>query len=486
MSSTEAWDAAVTFNAVFSVIAFLTIVWTVYFFWRHASHPMVVIRYPKVMIFDLLASLINCIIQCFVSTAMFGFPVPCQPMLSVSDAFDCFSNSVLIGRAVLFYMQARAMNHIAKNPLMDKLMDGIALFTAPGEYFRLRRQVKAAEMETIKGGSQSNSTSSPTWTERNGFVRFLGVQLLWLLFGVSYSYGATVANMGSQVFVYDPVIGNPLFCWAAFVTWYSTAVYVLTVLCSVAILIAVYPVRDLVGLRNDLVWSLGIGVFFKLLNLLANIMFNFDPNWAMVSAYSYTLAAFISPAISLTIAGYYVFRTLREDRFAFTKRNRNASHLSQRSTHNSSHNSSETSFVNFNQFCQFWISQEGKQIVGKIAAKLYMLESVRFLHDTDDQEQIVSNFERMYKEYIVNGAKWELNIPGAMKLNCQSANATKDEQKIREAVLEVRKEILQMLFPLIRHELTKEERDASVQVEAQKVLSPRSTSAASGLEVALA
>jgi hypothetical protein len=473
MSSSSTWNAPVTFNVVLSIISFLAIVWTGCFFWRCANHPMVVIRYPKIMVFDLLANLMNAIIQCFLRTSMFGLSVPCQPMLGLEDALDCFSNSVLIGRAVLFYMQARAMNHISRHPILDKVMDGIALFTAPGEYFRLRRQVRAAEI--------TYSTHTPTWTEKHGFLRFLGVQSFWLLLGVSYSYGTTVSNMGSQAFDYDPAVGNPLNCWAAYVTWYSSAVYVLTVLCSVAILIAVYPVHDLVGLRNDVFWSLGVGVFFKLLNLLASVMFNFDPNLAMVSAYSYTLAAFISPAVSLNIAAYYVFRTLKVNRFVFTKRNRNERQASQRSI-NSSNNSSEATCVNFNRFCRFWESQEGKKIEGNIASKLYVLESVRFLHDTDDQEQIVSNFERMYLEYIVDGSKWELNIPGAMKLNCQSAKTAKDDQKIREAILEVRKEILQMLFPLIRHELSREERDSSAEIQVNKVL-PLSFPTAGGLEI---
>jgi hypothetical protein len=73
-----------------------------------------------------------------------------------------------------------------------------------------------------------------------------------------------------------------------------------------------------------------------------------------------------------------------------------------------------------------------------------------------------------------------LNIPGGMKMNCQSANVSKR----LTAILELRKETLQMLFPLIRHDLTEEERDASVEFEAQKVMSVNSPTTASGLEVA--
>jgi hypothetical protein len=460
-------DAAQPYNAFWVAMAIATIFWLIYFFVKYASHPMVVIRYPRVMTLDLLASSLNCILQSFVNTSMFNSAVPCQPFMSFADAFDCFSNSVLIGRAVLFYMQARAMNHIRRNQLLDHIMDIIALFTAPGEYFRLKRQVAAIERETTVGSAKSESNSSiPSWAEKHGFLRFVAVQFVWFLVGWSYSFGSTVSGLGNEAFVYSEA-SNPLHCWAIYVTWYSSTVYILNVLCSAIILIAVFPVNDLVGLRNDLVLSLGIGIFFKLLNLLANVMYNFNTDWAIVSAYSYSPAALISPFISLSIAGFYVFRTLREDRFSMGKK-KMSSHRSQRSI-NSSHNSE--GFVNFNQFCKFWASTEGKQVVGNIAAKLYMLESIRFLHDTDEEQHIVPNFDRMCKEYIVDGAKWELNIPGAMKLQCQSANAGKNPDKMREAILDVRKEILQMLFPLIRHELAKEDRDASVEVEAQKVLS---------------
>jgi hypothetical protein len=68
---------------------------------------------------------------------------------------------------------------------------------------------------------------------------------------------------------------------------------------------------------------------------------------------------------------------------------------------------------------RYWNTMEGKKKILEIGNQYYILESLRFLGESDailDSGMIdIDEFHRIYEEYIRANAEWELNLSHAMK-----------------------------------------------------------------------
>jgi hypothetical protein len=393
---------------------------------------MMKIRFPKLMVVELMVNALDCLLQCLMNLNFFDAPVPCQPIEAIMDGIDCCANTMLIGRAcVLFSAAVSAGQEVSSRNIFEYVIDFLAYLTAPADYFRLKLQKPQKRLQ--KGVSMSReqllasmtsmeleqeakgSTSSGGFDARLlelGFGRFVIVQFIWFGVGFFYSIFPTVTSYGSAAWN-NPQIG-PFICWLNYIAPSTALVYAMTAICFLFILVSVWSVQDAVGLRNDLLFSLVFGFFSKALN--AGFV-TFSSNMIAMNAlvFTYAPAAFLGALVSLSVAAYYVGQLEKTPLISIDGERTQSLNLhdcSQESMRGSSAKLGRTVAA----FRKFWESEEGKRVIVLLSRKLYVTESVNFLFDTDSLENLDSNrVDYLFKQYIQEGAVYELNISDDFK-----------------------------------------------------------------------
>lgn len=279
------------------------------------------------------------------------------------------------------------------------------------------------------------------------------MQASWFNIGLLYSFFSTYGVLGSNVFKYDVNGGSsPLQCWSGYIYPYTATLYAITSIAFLAVLISVYKVRDLVGLRNDLVVTMSIGIIFKIVN--AVIIGSSDYNYAQ---WTYAPASLISPLISIVITVYYVLQT-------------NTTSSEDFSTIDAG--SIAENIPGINNFEEFMRKPKCLELVRDISKKLYMYENVRFIEETNKLTESCTRdqFKHIYAEFISTSAKFEINLPANLRTRARalvserrSVVASSEQphvmsvlaspHEIAALIVEMRSEIFSMLQPLVRHHL---------------------------------
>lgn len=414
-------DVFIAFGAIFAMFSF----YMLQFHLR--THPLLVIRCPHVFMFDVCLNALNCSVQSLMNTNSMSAPIGCQPFTGLVDGFDVASTMILIGRAALFYNQAANLGKIKRQPVTDAVMDIIAWFTASGDYFankNIRRMaVRVAENPEAKA-KIFQTVSTPWgmflgWTTSGGFTRYLIVAISWFLVGLTYSMLSTTLHMGRWAF--RSRAGSPLACWTEYVQPFAPFIYFGFFFIFIFVMFAVWDKHDRFGLRNDVLWSLVFSGILKTLNGLSLMIPFSDTLWE----YMYCLAV-VSPVISMSYLLYYVYV---DPQFG---NNESTAHLS------STFHDEDFDATTFelrraimymkgpNQFRKmntkmerFWNTTPGKKQILEMGSKFYILESLRFLGQSDsllDSSIIdLDQYVQLYENYIRVDSQWELNLSYEMR-----------------------------------------------------------------------
>jgi hypothetical protein len=424
----EAWE---TWSWFWIYLGFIILVLSGVVIWIFRKHPLIVVRNPVVFGADLMINGFNVFMQSwpFILRANL-VQIPCFPLEAFSDAFDVLGNSVLIGRAVLFYMQALSIQGIKRNAWVETVIDGIAFLTAPGDYYVLKDKVRALEArESVMVTENMHITHSRFYRTpfaRN--MRFAIVQFCWFMLGWNYSLWACFGNMGSRIIVWDNVDGNANACWTTYVYPYSFTEYMIVTLVCGYILAAVYPVRDLIGLRNDLVFTLVFTTIMKFINGLS-IMWNFLGD---SGAWTYPPSVLVAPIISLAITCYYLWKVNSQSDAAVQK---------------------AENFKNYKDLIEYWKTSNGKQLIINLSKMLYTYESTKFLIDTEAKDWDLVRARAIYQLYIADGSTLEVNVPAKLKKRFEIALQNENWADFAATVEDARTEVFQLLLPLMKSEL---------------------------------
>lgn len=409
-------------------IAFLLSTMYLLYFVLH-RHPLLIVRCPKVFAFDVGLNCVNCIIQSMMNMNYFQLYLGCQPWTAFVDGTDVASNMISIGRAVLYYNQAASIAKMSRYPTMDKLMDIIAWFTCPEDYFRNKDWKhlvrEAVEIQGLYKPHDIYDQSTrlgqfQQWSTRGGFMRCVYAITGWFLVGVTYSLVAT--SYGLRQLVGDASAASPLSCWVAYLTPISPVLYFFSCALHLLILVAIWDMRDSVGIRNDMVLSLTIGVFFKFLNGF----FMVYPVWQISWQYTYSPAAIMSSLDSMFYLMYFVLIGSHSPNSAtFAERLKSAVDEDEEPVEYELRRAMMY-LKGPNQFRQMntkmerlWNTTKGKQRILELASKYYIFESLRFLGESDALMDSImidrQEYVRIYKTFIRVDSQWQLNLSSTMR-----------------------------------------------------------------------
>eukprot|EP01042_Synura_sphagnicola_P017391 gene17391-21968_t len=180
--------------------------------------------------------------------------------------------------------------------------------------------------------------------------------------------------------------------------------------------------RDSVCIRNDMVLSLTIGVFFKFLNGF----FMVYPVWQISWQYTYSPAAIMSSIDSMFYLMYFVLIGSHSPNSAtFAERLKSAVDEDEEPVEYELRRAMMY-LKGPNQFRQMntkmerlWNTTKGKQRILELASKYYIFESLRFLGESDALMDCImidrQEYVRIYKTFIRVDSQWQLNLSSTMR-----------------------------------------------------------------------
>eukprot|EP00475_Leptophrys_vorax_P008774 TRINITY_DN1571_c0_g1_i1.p1 TRINITY_DN1571_c0_g1~~TRINITY_DN1571_c0_g1_i1.p1 ORF type:complete len:494 (+),score=93.58 TRINITY_DN1571_c0_g1_i1:52-1482(+) len=460
------------FFLTFACVVFMAALWLFAF---KRDHPMMVIRYPRVMAIDLLVNSTNGIVLVLMNLDYFGARFPCVPWQSFIDGLDCCANALLIGRAVMFFAQAysemKQQEVLLTSPNLMRTLDIVALLTAPGDYFRFRKRMKATN------GTPTVIVDNPSAASLLYGLRFIAVGAVWFSIGFAYSFWPTYSNLGITSIVVDELqVYTPTVCWMRFVVRYSSVLYLISAVVCAVILFAVYPLNDSVGLKHDLAFSMSVGMVFKLVNGILMLF----PDDVLPMLYMYPIASTLPTAMSIGIAIYYIksydknaSRTMITVELDNAEAGEDASMTSLEALR---------SMKRFDEFEKFRRTPQGRAFVEQVSRKYYAYESVKFLDACENLPQkqdaeYATSLHWLFQNFIKIGSEWEINISHDMRDRLTrlilEAKHHEDEEddEVQKCLNAVRVEVTKMLLPLVQKEMREQP------VAAVALFQPSSTQA---------
>jgi hypothetical protein len=260
-----------------------------------------------------------------------------------------------------------------------------------------------------------------------------------------------VASIGVDVF--NPDASGPASCWKNYIRICSASIYVLVILCCSVLIIKLYKMQDLAGMRTDLLLSLHFTIALKFLNLIAFIEKAVFPN---LEYYSYPASAIFPAVSSLAIAMYFVYRSSE-----MTKRIRNGG----------------SGIKNLEEFHKHWNTTDGKARIVYLSKKLFVHEIILFLMSTDDeasQNVIIKSsdgIQKIWEIFVAPQSPWQLNISGDLKLRIKKYVERKEQspEEAAKLIVLIRGEMLKILYfmmgevLLLDSELEHEEAESALQ-----------------------
>lgn len=523
----------------FALLVFLSILTQYLLLVRYRHHQMFLVRFPKVFWLDITLNFLNGAVQTAYNLDFFSANVGCEPFASLSFALDVVSNTALIGRAVLFYNQAANIGQVKRIPIIDQVLYIIGCLTAPGEFFRYSRDNQYTSTDNSKTNDVvpiSADSSSPQekrvaglrqqlsirkvgllrrLLQCNGFTHYLYVNLCWYILAACLTMNFTTLQ-GLHSHATDASYAGPVACWSAYLLPMQVGFYYGYSAVYIVILIAISRVQDHVGLRDDIAFSLVIGVGFKFVN---GFLLQF---WASSWVYTYSPAAAAPPLISMIVLLIYiqkmdrsskhqhdakniglstdsldevlaaddlvngthhrpeVMRVERSIRSNSSRQSSKASSTKPSATPNSNNNNQQTRME------RYWNFDEGKKIIEELGKKFFVHESIRFLTETDelllDQFPVEDDFPndnnlpnigtkhinskfvpymKLFETFIEANSPWEVNISSKMRDHYARLLTELDDEgdphdNIRaliNLIIVIRREIFIMIDPILRTHL---------------------------------
>jgi hypothetical protein len=189
------------FNCIVFAFSIIMLIYSQYYIWKVIhKHPLLIIRCPKVFAAELAINYMNAAYFAAYNSAFFNAKISCQPLACISDGLELAGNMALIGRSVLFYNQALNIgksDDVHKYTLLQRTMDIIAFFTAPGDYFEMQtlRRFTFAVKENPDLKTNKLVIQDPN-KNYGGALRYYIVIICWFVVGCAGSNVMTGIGMG--------------------------------------------------------------------------------------------------------------------------------------------------------------------------------------------------------------------------------------------------------------------------------------------------
>jgi hypothetical protein len=384
-------------------------------------------RFPKIFFIDVFFHAIHAAnVSLWYVSYFRPDVVGCQPANSFVEGIEWGVGSILLGRSCLFYIQTRANALTEQSKLSEIVVDALAFFTAPGQYYLLKKVVQH-RLHPDQVTSMIPHVSTSRWNPMmifQGSARFFLCFLFWTVIGFVTSWSYTFNDYGAA---HTTPQVNAAECFVTSIRIQTGVIFFLVAVCALLIVSFTYHVEDLVGLRQELVATLGLISVVKIFNAF-NLWFLFlsQSFWIDIAS------VLLSPLLSLIITGVYSYKLHRN---------------SQR----------KDSICQIGSVAElevaFLKSKAIRDHLIKSARQFYMSEVTDFLMASEKLTESTpfESYVQIYNLYVKAGSVFEINV--SSDLRRQADESMKNGVADLNMMSKLRCEMFSLLFLNLKHVL---------------------------------